>query len=561
MEACINFAEQHKLISQEEIEMGKKMMELGKAGGPGGCRGMVQCDAYCDNIDNIEECVTFGEKHGMIPPEELKEVKQMLKAVKKGIKPPPCKSKSECDSYCSNPDHMEECLKFSEAAGMIPKEEIKEARMMLKALKKGLKPLPCNSKQECDVYCHEPENVTECIDFAEAAGFMTKEDAEMSRKTGGKGPGGCKGDQECRDFCDNPDHRMECMKFSLEYGLMNEEDAMQTKKMIEAGVTGGPGNCNSDEECRAFCGNPDNMETCMEFSVKMGDMTKEEKDEAMRQTRERREGRFDGGFDGCGSEEECNDFCSKPENMKECMMMGVEKGEMTMEELEKRLREMEQSRTQNIQTDGDMKSDMYPDDYKEPEFRDYDDGNYDDGEWKDESGMQDDSWRDENQYQERHREEYRKPEAEQWQDSNDASGVIDYDVSKDQLDQPVSSGDMPVAEDLLIERMPDQTLPQNDDSWKTYDNEIPEVVSDATSEQLTTDVTSVEVQNYVDTSVDTSTSVETTVDRSIDTTEASVEVPASVNTIDVENTVESDTQSLLDVLKKPFAGLISVFGF
>jgi len=567
MEACINFAEKHKLISQEEIEIGKKMIELGATGGPGGCQGMTACDAYCDNIDNIEECVTFGEKHGLIPKHELKEAKQMLKAVRKGIKPPPCKSKSACDEYCSSADHMEECLKFSEAAGMIPKEEIKEARMMLKALKKGLKPLPCNSKQECDVYCHEPENVTRCIDFAEAAGFMSKEDADRSRKTGGRGPGGCKGDQECRDFCDHPDHQMECMKFALEYDLMDEKEARKAKKMIEMGVTGGPGGCNSDHECRDFCGNPDNMETCMEFSVQMGEMTPEEKKEIIRQKKENQEWEKR-EFRGCGSEEECEDFCGKPENMKECMMMGVEKGEMTKEEANEFIKLKVESQKYDGATGNEFESrKLKVESTTDGEWVDHNDEN-----WDDKSGIQDDGWRDENQYQERHREEYKKPEAEQWQDGSDDSGLIDYDVSEDQWDQPVSSdeleslkvhqvpaqgwsasggesttdgntGEWPVTEDLLIEQMPDQTLPQGDDSWKTYDQvEMPEPVTDATSD----------VQNYVDTSTSVETIVDTSVDASTDTT---MEAPVSTDS------TESAPHSFIDEVIKPFARLISAFGF
>ena len=68
----------------------------------------------------------------------------------------------------------------------------KDALKMLTAIKKGVNPPPCHSEEECDIYCSQEENIDECTRFAEAAGFMTKEEAEMTRKTRGEGPGGCK---------------------------------------------------------------------------------------------------------------------------------------------------------------------------------------------------------------------------------------------------------------------------------------------------------------------------------------------------------------------------------
>ncbi len=332
MAPCLDFAEEHNLLPAEEIEMGRKMLQLGQTSGPGGCQGHEECEAYCDNFDHLEECLNFAKQHDMLPPDELAEVEKVLAAIKRGIRPPPCHGKTECDIYCAKPENMEECMIFAEAAGLIPPEEIEEVRKVLQAIKQGATPPPCAGKEECDIYCEE--HILECVDFAVAAGFMTEEEALMVKKTGGKGPGGCKGEEECEAYCDNPDHMEECIKFALEYGFMTQEEADQALKMLEAGLTGGPGGCKGQEECDAFCENPDNMKECIEFSVKAGFMTQEEADQALEMV----DMGLTSGPGGCQGEEECNAFCENPANLEECLDFAVKMGDITEQEKEEILR-------------------------------------------------------------------------------------------------------------------------------------------------------------------------------------------------------------------------------
>src|SRR3989338_6814312 len=90
---------------------------------------------------------------------------------------------------------------------------------MLAAIKKGVLPPNCSGKEECDAYCTEPAHTDECINFAIAAGFMTEKEAEMAKKTGGKGPGGCVGKDACDAFCGNQDNQQTCMDFAKENGF------------------------------------------------------------------------------------------------------------------------------------------------------------------------------------------------------------------------------------------------------------------------------------------------------------------------------------------------------
>lgn len=338
MLACLDFAEKHNLIPKDEVKIARKMLKLGATAGPGGCKGKVQCEAYCDDMAHIEECLAFAEKHNLIPAEELKEGKKVAAAMKKGIKPPNCRGKSSCDAYCSQPAHMEECLVFAEAAGLIPQDEIAEAKMALKAMKQGIKPPPCRGKQECDAYCGQEEHFAECLTFAEAAGFISPEEAIMAKKTGGKGPGNCRSKESCDKYCDDPAHSEECLNFAEKHGFISEEDAENARKMLKAGFTSGPGGCKSQDECEAYCNDLSHQAECMDFAIKAGFMSAEEAEMAKKMTQA---GPTPGG---CRGEEECRNYCQDPAHAKECIDFAVKIGEMSPETAEEARRGMEMMR-------------------------------------------------------------------------------------------------------------------------------------------------------------------------------------------------------------------------
>ena len=68
------------------------------------------------------------------------------------------------------------------------------------------------------------------MDFAVDKGLMSKEDAEMARKTGGKGPGGCKSKDECDSFCKDPSNQEGCFGFAKEHGLIPPEQLKQAEE-------------------------------------------------------------------------------------------------------------------------------------------------------------------------------------------------------------------------------------------------------------------------------------------------------------------------------------------
>ena len=268
--ACVSFAEKNNLMSGEEIKQAKKFIAVG-AKGPGGCRGKDSCEEYCNDISHIDECISFAEKNNLIPPQELEEAKKVQAAIKRGVKPPPCGNKKQCDIYCSESGHMEECIAFGVEAGFIQGKELEDIQKMLAALKRGIKPPPCKGKQACDEYCSNPEHMEVCMNFALEAGFMSEDEKEGAQKMlqaikKGIKPPNCRGKEECDIYCSEESHFEECMKFAEAAGFMSPEDAEMARK------TGGkgPGECKGKEECEAFCNNPDNQETCFNFAKEHG---------------------------------------------------------------------------------------------------------------------------------------------------------------------------------------------------------------------------------------------------------------------------------------------------
>ena len=339
MKSCLDFAGDHDLLSEEEIEMGQKMLALGETRGPGGCKGQEECETYCDQIEHIKECITFAEKNNLIPPDELQEAKKVVQAIDRGLVPPKCKGKKECDVYCSKPANMEECITFGEAAGLIPPGELREAKMMFEAIRKGAKPPACAGKKECDVYCSRIEHMEECMEFGIAAGFMPPEEIENAKKTleaikKGAKPPNCRGEEECNVYCSQPEYMEECMEFGIAAGFIPPEEiegARAALKAIKQGIR--PPNCRGKEECDAYCSQPEHQKECINFAEAAGFMTAEEAARA----RKMAELGIEGGPGGCQGKEECEAFCQNPANLETCINFSVKTGDMSQEEAQRML--------------------------------------------------------------------------------------------------------------------------------------------------------------------------------------------------------------------------------
>ncbi len=253
MSACISYAEQKQLMSKEEIKTSKLVAEKMKIGKmPGSCSSKETCETYCQgDLNHLEECLSFADEIGMNNA-SIEEGKRVAKALKEGAAlPGGCTTKETCETYCADSNNIEECLNFGEKSGIIGAEELAEAKKVMQFIKSGETPGGCKRKADCDSYCQQEGNFQECLAFAEKAGFVSKEEAEMAKKSGGKGPGGCKSQAECEAYCVDDAHLDECVEFGLRTGAISKEDVELMKGGVEtlrAGLDKIPAEAKPDAE-------------------------------------------------------------------------------------------------------------------------------------------------------------------------------------------------------------------------------------------------------------------------------------------------------------------------
>lgn len=237
MAACIAYGEKNKMMTDEEIKTSKIVADKVKEGKmPGGCKDKTTCEAFCQgNVTNLEECLSFADEIG-INGTSIEEGKKIAKALKEGANlPGSCKTKTECETYCADPVNIEECLNFGEKSGIIEPTELAEAKKVMQFIKSGETPGGCKRKSDCDAYCKIEANFSECVAFAEKAGFLSGEELAMVKKVGsGGGPGGCKSKESCEAYCNDQSHLNECIDFGVKAGTISEKDAEMAKGGIES---------------------------------------------------------------------------------------------------------------------------------------------------------------------------------------------------------------------------------------------------------------------------------------------------------------------------------------
>lgn len=225
---CFAFAKKYNLISGKEAEDAEKhFFDVKK--GPGGCNSGVSCEAYCNTVEHLDTCIAFAEESGYYSGDKLAEAKKFQALVKSNAQfPGGCKDRNTCELYCNDARHMEECLNFAEESGFMPKDEITQARKILPLMQRGETPGGCASKEQCEKYCFDDVHADECIAFGEKVGLISSEDAAMIKKTGGKGPGGCRSKEQCESYCEHNSDA--CFQWSQDNGFFSEADLAKMKK-------------------------------------------------------------------------------------------------------------------------------------------------------------------------------------------------------------------------------------------------------------------------------------------------------------------------------------------
>lgn len=205
-----------------DIEKAKRILEeLG--GGPGGCQGFEACDVFCNTPQNDDVCMNFAIEHELIPPE----VVERIQRIQNIIGPGGCRGR-ECEVYCEAPGHELECIEFAHVEGFMGDEEYREVKRFLDVSLDG-GPGGCIGR-ECETFCSDPNHQDECFAFAKEHGLIPPEEIEMIeglrvRMQSGGSPGGCRSEQECKAYCSDPSRIDECSAFAVDAGLMRPADA------------------------------------------------------------------------------------------------------------------------------------------------------------------------------------------------------------------------------------------------------------------------------------------------------------------------------------------------
>ncbi len=276
----------------------------------GNCNNVEECKAYCNEPSHVSACIEFAQKNSL----QYSEASIVFPISELDG----CSSFSECQKYCEDANNIEACLNYAERRNLLSSEKIAEARKVMPFLKAGTTPGKCKSEVECLAYCDIDAHFSECIGFAEKAGFVSSEDAAIARRVGGKGPGNCKRKEQCMQYCETEEHFSECISFAEQHGLIDSREAAIARKV---GPKGGPGGCKSEQQCMSFCSQPDQMQQCMEFALKY-DLIPADQVKIVKKFAEL-------GFKGpggCRNQNECMSYCFNPTHLTECMQFARQMG-------------------------------------------------------------------------------------------------------------------------------------------------------------------------------------------------------------------------------------------
>lgn len=293
---CIDFADKYDLLSPSNIEISRAFTQaIGSGGTPGGCRTLEECDHYCDDNTHTNECLDYVGKKKLVAEEELKATRKVAEGFRQGIETPgKCRGITECDNYCTDTSHFSECATYAGKVGFYPSDiQADHAGKFIAMAAQGLTPGGCKSKEACDAYCAISAHGVECTDFAVSAGLLSKDEAQASKKYGGVGPGSCKSKDECEAYCNNPGNQNTCLQYAKEHNINVSFS--------------GPGGCSDKDSCTAYCKEHYKDGECAKYAGQYGGFS---------------------GPGGCSDEASCKDYCTKNKSDSACQQFAGQYGGM-----------------------------------------------------------------------------------------------------------------------------------------------------------------------------------------------------------------------------------------
>lgn len=197
----------------------------------------------------------------------------------------------------------------------------------------------CENEDSCKAYCDNLVHINECVAFGLEHGLMTADEAEEALALGSividdAGPGGCDSQESCHAYCEDIGNIQECIAFAEEHDIL-PEDELKVAQRVAAAVESGvelPGGCSTKEECEMYCENPANIGQCLAFAEETGFLTGEELEEARKIA-----DYVDAGGElpgGCISKDQCEAYCDSDAHIDECVAFAIDAGFVSDEEAE-----------------------------------------------------------------------------------------------------------------------------------------------------------------------------------------------------------------------------------
>ena len=186
---CRAFAEEHNLerpgddFNREEprLDENKAAQAIEQYGGPGGCTSMEACRTFCETEGNHDTCFAYAQEHGLMSAQDIERAKTLID----NEGPGGCRGE-ECRVYCEDPAHREECFAFAREHRFITEEEAERAEQFHTIIEQG-GPGGCRG-EECRAYCGNSAHREECMAFAREHGFGPPQEFEQGQQEVGESP-------------------------------------------------------------------------------------------------------------------------------------------------------------------------------------------------------------------------------------------------------------------------------------------------------------------------------------------------------------------------------------
>ncbi len=194
----------------------------------------------------------------------------------------------------------------------------------------------CRDAKECYLFCEIPANKGSCWSWgkyrlgAVLGDSTSTSDQQVAREHGITFPipqlGNCNSITECKAFCGKPENRQSCSDFARSRGLgqYKRENELLERAKQELG-------CDSIETCKALCNSPENRDRCRRFAEKNEPPELKEKKQAMLKMAKQ--------VLGCDSFESCKALCENPATREKCQNFAQQ---YMPQEMKQRLNEQQQ---------------------------------------------------------------------------------------------------------------------------------------------------------------------------------------------------------------------------